>query len=142
MEPVKPTLQPIEQMLDQLNVKAVFGEPVAQGESIIIPVAEVKYMFGYGSGWGEGQGPKAEDQPTPPGGQGGGTGGGGGGTAKPQGFIRLGADGVHYEGIMDLNRISLAGVLLSAWSIFWIMATARAFARRSGTCGKPGCCRK
>jgi hypothetical protein len=45
------------------------------------------------------------------------------------GYLHIGPDGVKYEPIMDLTRIPLAGILLAAWSVFWITATVRAIAK-------------
>ena len=63
-------------------------------------------------------------------GEGGGSGGGGGGRAKPVGYIRLDADGAHFESIQDESRIALAGIAMVAWAIFWITATIRAFVKK------------
>ena len=50
------------------------------------------------------------------------------------GFVRITAEGVRYEPFMDPTRISIAGILLSAWSVFWIAKTVRAFAQKT-CCG-------
>jgi len=124
-------LEPIENMLKSLNVDAVFGKPVQQGDVTIIPVAQVGYTFGAGAGYGR----SAEEAPGGSGagevaGSGAGSGGGGMGRARPVGFIRIAPDGVTYEPIMDPQRISLFGIAMVMWNIFWITATVRAFASR------------
>jgi uncharacterized spore protein YtfJ len=127
-------IEPIEDMLKRLNVSAVFGEPVRQGDAVVIPVARVAYGFGYGSGYGRGTPPAPASEQGTAGGVGecggAGGGGGGGGVAVPLGALRITADGVKYEAVMDLTRISLAGIALSVWSVFWIAKTVRAFVRR------------
>jgi uncharacterized spore protein YtfJ len=124
-------LEPIENMLKSLNVNAVFGQPVQEGGVTIIPVAQVGYTFGAGVGYGR----SAEEAPGGSGageeaGSGAGSGGGGMGRARPVGFIRIAPDGVTYEPIMDPQRISLFGIAMVMWNIFWITATVRAFASR------------
>lgn len=124
----KQALQPIEEMLERLTVAATFGEPVKEGDVMLIPVASVVYGFGYGAGssteevpedsQARGEKPRAH-----------GAGGGGGGMAKPLGYIRVDAGGVRYEPLMDVSRISIAGILLSAWTVFWVAKTVRAFVR-------------
>lgn len=123
-----PIIGPIEDMLKKLNSSAVFGEPIREGDTIIIPVASVNYGFGYGGGSGR---PPATagtpDEAPEPAESGSGGGGGGGGSAKPLGFIRIKGNNVHYEPIMNPNAIPLAGIGMIAWSVFWIAKTIRAF---------------
>lgn len=127
---------PIEEMLQRLNASSVFGEPTREGATTVIPVAEVMYGFGAGGGYGK---PGSADEAAEPGeesaatavaGEGGGSGGGGGGRAKPVGYIRLDADGAHFDPIQDQSRIALAGIMMVAWAIFWVTATIRAFVKR------------
>lgn len=135
-------IAPIEDMLKRLNVGSAFGEPIQEGDSILIPVASVACGFGYGSGYGRGPGKKpgqaadqsaagASPEAAAPGeGEGGGAGGGGGGWVKPQGYIRIRGDEVEYEPIMNMSLIPLAGMLTGAWCLFWISAAIRAFVRK------------
>jgi uncharacterized spore protein YtfJ len=126
------SIEPIEEMLGRLNVKAVFGEPIQQGEAVVVPVAKVSYGFGYGSGYGHGpaRSPAAEQATTACASEGGGGGGGGGGMATPLGVLRITAEGVKYEPILDLTRISLAALTMVAWSVCWIARALQAFARK------------
>lgn len=95
--------QPIEDMLADLDVASVFGDPISHEQEVIIPVADVMYGFGYGFGGEE----------TEAGG------GGGGGKATPRGFIRLTPDGVRYEPTNNDTLIAVAGMLTGIWAIFW-----------------------
>lgn len=124
-----PVIEPIENMMKKLNVSAVFGEPVREGNTTVIPVATVTYGFGYGSGYGRAGKPASEEsqEPQPDAGEGGGSGGGAGGQARPLGFVRIDAEGVHYEPFLDPARIAIAGILFLVWSVFWITKTVRAF---------------
>jgi len=125
-------LAPIEQFVETLDVKSVFGEPVTEDGVTLIPVAEVQYGFGYGGGYGsapgsddaaEGEESSEEADEAPVDGAGGG--GGAGGRAAPRGFIRITPDEVIFEPITNEDRIPLAGILMVAWSVFWIAWTIR-----------------
>lgn len=123
----KTMLRPIEEMLERLTVAATFGAPVKEGEVTLIPVASVAYGFGYGSGTGrqaDESGTETEKSEAQ------GAGGGGGGMAKPMGYIRVNAEGVKYEPLFDPAKVAIAGILLSAWTVFWITKTVRAFVRK------------
>ena len=111
-------LEPIEQMIEGLGVGSVYGEPFKEGDTTVIPVASVGYGFGYGYGEGTSEGEEASEESEGPS-TGSGGGGGGGGMAKPQGYLRITADEVTYEPIVDQSKIALAGMFMSAWSVFW-----------------------
>ena len=126
-------LEPIETMLKSLNVNSVFGQPIKEGDTTIIPVARVSYMFGAGSGYGRGpaqepakEGETAEAAET---GEGGGSGGGGAGMARPVGYIQVDSQGVHFEPTVDATRSSLYGTTFAMWAVFWITKTVRTFVR-------------
>jgi len=124
----RPNLEPIEKMVDGLGVSAVFGEPISEGGVTVVPVAEVRFAFGYGYGSGRGHGEEAEGGPKTDEGSGGGSGGGGRASAK--GYIRISADEVRFEPVVDVTRLALAGIAFAAWSVFWIGRTMRAVGRR------------
>lgn len=121
-------LTPIEQFVETLDVKSVFGEPVTEDGVTLIPVAEVQYGFGYGGGYGSqpsdgdaAEGKEEEEASV----DGAGGGGGAGGRAAPRGFIRITPDKVTFEPITNEERIPLAGILMVAWSVFWVALTLR-----------------
>jgi uncharacterized spore protein YtfJ len=121
---VDQVFEPVEEAIEQMNVSAVFGEPVKEGDVTIIPVAEVNVMFGYGYGFGEG--PTDDDETEM--GVGGGAGGGARGRATPRGYIRITPEGIWFESIENANTIPLAGIAMVAWSVFWVMKTIRTIA--------------
>jgi len=130
---VEQMIEPVEQMLDRLQVGTVFGQPTKEGDVTLIPVAEVSVGFGFGYGFGT-PGDVEEEAIAEEAEEGaesgaGGVGGGAGGGVKPRGYIRIDPEGVRYEPIIDESRIALAGVALSAWAIFWVAKTIRSFAR-------------
>lgn len=121
---------PVERMIEQFTVSRAFGEAIREGDTVVVPVAEVTSVFGYGHGSGEGPMPSADGGDAD--GKmasGGGGGGGGRGSAKPRGYITITPDGVRYEPLMDPLKISIAGIALTAWIIFWVAMVVRAFAR-------------
>ena len=120
------TTEPIEQLFEKLNVDAVFGEPIHEGDFTIIPVAEVGVGFGFGSGLNRRIEPAEADDDEAKG-QGG---GGGGGKATPRGYIKITSEGVDFESTMDESRVALAGIGMVTWSVFWIAKAVRAFAKR------------
>ncbi len=124
----RPNLEPIEKMVDGLGVNAVFGEPIREGAVSVIPIAEVRFAFGYGYGSGRGRGEEAEGGPRTEEGSGGGSGAGGRATAK--GYVRISADEVRFEPVLDVTRLALAGIAFAAWSVFWIGRTIRAVGKR------------
>ena len=121
-------LEPIEKMVDGLGAGTVFGEPIREGGVTVVPVAEVRFAFGYGYGSGRGRGEEAEGGPRMDEGSGGGSGAGGRATAK--GYVRISADEVRFEPVLDLTHLALAGIAFAAWSVFWISRTMRAVGKR------------
>jgi uncharacterized spore protein YtfJ len=126
---VRPNLEPIEKMVDGLGVNAVFGEPIREGDVTVVPVAEVRFAFGYGYGSGRGRGEEAEVGPST-GEEGSGGGRGAGGRASAKGYIRISADDVRFEPVLDVTRLALAGIAFAAWSVFWIGRAMRAASTR------------
>jgi uncharacterized spore protein YtfJ len=125
----RPNLEPIEKMVDALGVGAVFGEPIREGDVTVVPVAEVRFTFGYGYGSGRGRGEETEGSPSTAE-QGSGGGSGAGGRASAKGYVRISADGVRFEPVLDVTRLALAGIAFAAWSVFWIGRAMRAASTR------------
>ena len=122
---------PIERIVEEFSVSRAFGEVIREGDTAVVPVAEVRSAFGYGHGSGEGPVSSDEDGEDADGrmASGGGGGGGGRGSATPRGYITISPDGVRYEPMMDPLKISMAGIALTAWIIFWVAMVVRAFAK-------------
>ncbi len=112
----------IDDMRDKASVSAVYGEPVQVGERTIIPVADIKYVFGLG--YGEGPAGEDEDEEPAASGQGGGT--GGGVAARPAAATEVSDAGVQVKSVTDEGRIALAGIFTGVWFIFWAAVTLRA----------------
>jgi uncharacterized spore protein YtfJ len=130
--PVERVNSQVDEMVRRMNASAVFGEPVQQGDVTLIPVAAVTYGFGTGQGWGRS---KPEESPAEARmDEGGGGGGGGAGIARPLGYIRIDQNGATWEPTMDMTRVSIGGMLLSAWVIFWVMKMIRTVAGPRRSC--------
>src|SRR3972149_5950383 len=110
----------LELFLETANVDRVYGEPIAYGETILIPAAEVLTGVGFGLGYGSGtaQGEEKPDGSGAGGGAGSGTGsgagggGGGGGRtlSRPVAVIIASPDGVRVQPIVDPTKIALAAL--------------------------------
>ncbi len=128
----------VDELMRRMNATAVFGEPIQQGNVTLIPVASVTYGFGSGQGWGRNPQAKEGQAPTPEAsqGEGAGAGGGGGGMARPLGYIRIDENGAKYEPTMNMTLVSISGMLLAGWNIFWVMKMIMSVskAKRSNCC--------
>jgi uncharacterized spore protein YtfJ len=109
----------LEKFLATADVTRAYGAPVAHGDTLIIPTAEVLTVlgFGIGAGGGEGTGPAPTGKDAPaaePTGSGSGTGGGGGGggrtLARPVAVIIAGPGGVRVEPVVDPTKIALGAI--------------------------------
>lgn len=103
------------QLASRLGEREVFGTPVQQGGTTLLPVARVR-----GGGGGGGGGGNAND--------GSGAGGGFGLNAEPAGAFAISADGaVAWHPAVNVNRIVWGGQLALAVAL---TACAIAFRRR------------
>jgi uncharacterized spore protein YtfJ len=110
----------LSQLQGKASVQSVFGEPFQAGGRTIIPVANVRYMFGLGMGRGTG---KKE-------GSGEGGGGGGGVTVRPVALLEITDKETTVKPIPDVTRLALMGMALVAWNVFWITYTIRKAAQK------------
>jgi len=105
----QPLQETMEKFLSAADVRAVFGEPVEHGETLIIPTAEVVSGMGFGMGFGGGEGPMPEGEAESTGSGGGGGGGGGGRVlSRPVAVVIADQHGVRVEPIVDPTKIAIA----------------------------------
>jgi uncharacterized spore protein YtfJ len=122
----KPSFQMLENSLNKLadaaRVNAVYAAPIANGDVIVIPSAEVLtgFAIGFGMGGGKDQGANV--------GGGGGGGGGGRAFARPVAAIVVSPNGVRVKPIVDVTKIALAA--LTAFGFMFAMV-ARMSRRRA-----------
>ncbi|MFN0070186.1 MAG: hypothetical protein ACKVVP_01690 [Chloroflexota bacterium] len=97
--------------------KAVFSEPVAHGEYMVITASEVGAAggFGFGRGFGIDAAGNVSGLSQDASSRGGGGGGGGGGSAggRPVAIIEIGPDGVKVKPVVDVTKFMLGAI--SAW---------------------------
>lgn len=110
--PIDPTEQALSRLVITASADAVFGEPVVNGDTTVIPCSEVAIGMGMGSGGG----PVDENgNPT-----GSGSGGGGGARGRPVAAIVITQDGVRVEPIFDITKIVLASLTTGTFILLWI----------------------
>jgi len=110
----------METFFSAARVEAVYGEPVENGDHLIIPTAEILSAMGFGAGTGFGTGPEDEDGST---GSGGGSGGGGGGRvlSRPVAVVIAYPEGVRVEPVIDLTKIALAALTAGGFMAAMVM---------------------
>lgn len=110
-----------QEMQTKTGVRAVFGEVIEVDGRRLIPVAGVTYGFCMGGGQGPTPQEKGEKKANPPLGGG----GGGGMRVEPIAVIEVTTDSVKIQPIVNVTRVAIAGLLVGAWSIFWISRAMR-----------------
>lgn len=107
----------METFLAPAHVSAVYGEPIQNGDALIIPTAEILSVAGFGVGSGYGSGGD-ENEP----GSGGGGGGGGGGRvlSRPVAVIIASQEGVRIEPVVDATKIALGFLTAAGFMIAMI----------------------
>lgn len=106
-ETIQRMQQIMEDFLDPAHVEAVYGEPVQNGEFMVIPTAEILSVVGFGMGSGYGSSTdEGEDN------VGGGSGGGGGGRvlSRPVAVVIASPEGVRVEPVVDVTKLGLAAL--------------------------------
>ena len=103
--PVSAVQTTMDTLLSAGLVEAVYGSPIREGETIVIPAAEVLSIAGFGLGSGGGPQGAGERENT---GNGGGGGGGGRVLSRPVAAIVISPTGVRVEPIVDVTKIVLA----------------------------------
>ncbi len=99
----------------QASVDAVFGAPIESNGKTVIPIASATYGFGLGIGVSESSAPADSEESNSSGG-----GGGGGYLVRPMAVVVIDQDGVRIDPILNEGRIALAGILMGAWTVFWL----------------------
>jgi uncharacterized spore protein YtfJ len=94
-----------ENFLDVASVDNVYSEPIMNGDTLVIPAAEVIAGLGFGTGFGTGSSGSERDDSQ---GSGGGGGGGGKVLARPVAVIIASPEGVRVEPVVDVTKIALA----------------------------------
>jgi len=93
-------------MIRQIGIEKVYGSPITQGDTTVVPVAEVRSGFGFGSGYGNDAAEK-----------GAGGGGGAGLRMTPRGYLHISPDGVRYRPIYDVKTFVVGGAFVG-WLLY------------------------
>lgn len=117
--------QAMDRLLDVASAGAVFGQPITQGDTTVIPCSEVAAGMGLGSG--NGYGPDNQGRQT----GGGGAGGGGGARGRPVAAIVITPQGVSVQPVLDVTRLALAGMVTGGFALAWLIRLMRASTARS-----------
>jgi len=117
--PVERVGRTMEKLLDTADVAKVFGEPIAHGQLLLIPAAEIVAVAGVGMGSGGAVG-FAKEPGQRSRGSGGGGGGGGKTLARSVAVIVASPDGVEVRPVFDWTKIALAaftaaGFIVASW---------------------------
>ncbi len=115
--------------IKQATVDAVFGTPVESNNKLVIPIAAATYGFGLGLGASETSKPGESEASTRAwGGSGGGS--GGGYIVRPVAVAVIDSEGVRVQSIIQEERIAIAGILMIAWTVFWLARVLLRYASR------------
>ncbi len=111
------------EFLQSASVDAVYGTPIQDGDTLIIPAAEVLTVMGFGVGSGRGTGyskeTDSEEEQSDEVSEGSGSGGGGGGRvlARPAAVIISTPEGVRVEPVVDVTKLGLAALTAAGFMV-------------------------
>ncbi len=88
-----------DQVQKAIAIENVYGQPIASGETLVVPIASVSQAFGLGGG------------------------GGGMVRARPIAVAEIDADGVKVHAVVDENRALAVSLAFAAWAVFWTART-------------------
>ncbi len=122
----------MSQFLSAANVDAVYGEPLHEGNTTIIPCAEILSVAGFGVGYGSGGQAQGDQGAQGAQGQQSGSGGGGGGggrvLSRPVAVVEITPDGVNVKPIVDVTKLAIAGI--TTWGFMLTLALRMTRGRR------------
>ena len=107
MEIIQNTL---DDFISVADVNSAYGPPIKEGDTLIIPTAEVLSVMGFGVGSGSGSGPSENGEGKQGYGEGSGGGGGGSVLSRPVAVIIASPEGVRVEPVVDVTKIALAAL--------------------------------
>lgn len=96
----------LKQLMKLTKADATLGTPIEKGDTTLIPV--VALDAGY-------FGPGSNNFRV---------------RARPLGYIQVTAEGVHFEPVLNSTLALVVGLLVTAFSVFWIAKAIMAFAPR------------
>jgi uncharacterized spore protein YtfJ len=116
----------LARLLEAARIGAVYGPPIAHGDDLVIPAAEILAVAGAGAG--DGAGRREEERRA---GRAAGGGGGGRVLSRPVAVVVMSKEGVTVRPIIDPTKIALAA--LTAAGFVWgaVLRVRRSSRRRS-----------
>lgn len=108
----------LEGLVGPASPSAVFSEPHAVGDDVLITAAAWERGGGFGFGGGQG------DDPNGGTGSGAGGGGGGGSQGRPVAVIRVGPGGIEVRPVVDFTKIGVT-ILLSGLGVWRALRRAK-----------------
>ncbi len=120
----------VARLAEVASADSIVGPVQEQEGRIVIPLAAVSASYGLGVGYGRGDSGEDGGDSDAGSGEGGGGGGGGKGSARPVAVVEVTPEKLRVHQVVDSTRITLASLLLAAWSVFWITRTVRTFSKR------------
>lgn len=117
----------MDQFLSAASVNAVYGEPIQNGDALIIPTAEVLSGMGFGFGTGVGNNAAKDEEGKPVQSSGGGGGGGGGGRvlSRPVAVVIASPQGVRVEPVVDVTKVALAALTAGGFILGMLLRMLR-----------------
>ena len=102
----------VQRLTSIASVDSAYGKPTQQGDTIVIPAAEVIGALGFGFGAGGGSDRESDSVRH----LGGGNGGGAGGytASRPVAVVVITPSGVEVKPVVDASKIAIAA--LTAWA--------------------------
>jgi uncharacterized spore protein YtfJ len=138
---IEAMLSRIGEVQQRTTVRTVFGDAYQVDGRTLIPVAGVAYGFGFGGARANGKGPNGAEPPVEagraldrrvsmagaaePDAASDGGGGGAGVIVRPVAVLEISGGETKVRPIVDVTRLAIAGMVLAAWSVFWITYTVR-----------------
>jgi len=117
------TQETLGKIIDVANVDAVYGKPVANGDMLVVPSAEVLGVVAFGAGTGGGKDDKDNRG-------GGGAGGWSRVFSRPVAAIVITPNDVRVEPIVDVTKIALAAFTTVGFMLAMIARMSRRRAQR------------
>jgi uncharacterized spore protein YtfJ len=103
-------------------VEKVYGKPIENGDTLIVPTAEILCGMGFGVGSGSGN---QMDEEAANRGEGGGGGGGGRVLSRPVAVIIASPEGVRVEPVIDPTKIALAALTAAGFMLSMLFRMMR-----------------
>ena len=128
LQPVHVLERSLKQLITSISAEKIFGAPIQQGETMVIPCSQVTMGMGLGGGTGSAPAKPGEEAANSEG-----MGGGGGGRGRPVAIIIISPEGVRVKPIVDRTAVVLAALTSAGLMTLWVTRLLRRFAPLAAT---------